>query len=104
MAYAMREANLSRTYVIKSIGADAQLTGDALAAMVPRESRALKVYYLSSITAAMAAREYLRCSERTYRTLVSGAHSSFWNLYCTRKDHAASTSEQLRALAESCRP
>lgn len=99
-AYARTEASRSRLYVIKPIGAEAQLTGETLAAMVPREARALKVWCLSALTAEMAAREHLHCSTRTYDLLVSRALDSFWNGYHDRKRGAASHS---RAMATAGR-
>lgn len=88
-AYTRREVSRSQLYVIKPIGAEAQLTGEALAAMAPREARALKAWCLSSLTADMAAREYLHCSRRTYDLLVSRALDAFWNAYQARISRAA---------------
>jgi hypothetical protein len=86
--YARREAAHARPYVVKSIGVDAQLTGEALAAMVPREARALKCFCLSSLTAAMVAREHMHCSVRTYDVLVNRGLSAFWELYSAREREA----------------
>lgn len=96
-AAARREASSSRLYVIKPIGADAQLTGDTLAAMIPRLAKALKVYCLTSLTAEMAAREHLRCSRRTYFDLVVRAHDAFWNGYQERRRSAADHREAMAA-------
>lgn len=88
-AYARTEAARARLYVIKPIGAEAQLTGETIAAMQSRLARALKVYCLTSLTAAMAAREYLHCSRRCYFDLVARAHDAFWNGYQERVRAAA---------------
>lgn len=104
MAYAKLEVNRSRIDVIKPIGADAQLTGEALAAMGAREARALKAYCLSSLTAEMIAREHLRCSTRTYQQLVAQAHSDFWEAYCRIRSGAAAYVDEVRRVRDAARP
>lgn len=99
--YAKLEQRRSRTNVIKPIGAEAQLTGEALAAMPGREARAIKAYYLSSLPAVQVAHEYFRCARRTYDTLVMRGHSSFWCAYQERLLRAAQVGRDQKAAAAS---
>lgn len=103
-AYGKLEQRRSQVNVIKPIGAEAQLTGETLVAMPAREARALKAYYLSSMTAQLIAREYLRCSRRTFVTLVARGHSSFWELYLARKRGAAAMADEVARWARQARP
>lgn len=96
-AYARSEASRSRLYVIKPIGAEAQLTGEALAGMAPREARALKVYCLSALTAELAAREHLKCSRSAYLLLVARGHDAFWNGYQDRLHTATRRRDSMAA-------
>lgn len=102
--YASAEERRARTNVIRPIGAEAQLTGEALSAMDKREARALKVYYTSSLTVEMAAAELMHCSKRTFQILVARAHSAFWEAYLALKESAARRADGLRAFAETGRP
>lgn len=100
-AYARLEASRSRVNVIKPIGAEAQLTGEALADIDGREGMALKAYHLSSLPRVQLAREYLRCGVRTFECLVLRAHSSFWEAYRKRVDRARELEVQQKAAAAS---
>lgn len=82
--YAKREARMSGP-VVKVIGVDASITQDTLQDMDARLAKALKLYYLSSLTSETIARQYFRCGRRTYYRLVELAHPDFWNHYTTRK-------------------
>lgn len=86
-AYAKREARAG--FVVKVIGVDAQLAHEALQDMDAKHAKALKLYYLSPLTAETVARKYFRCGRRTYYYLVERAHPEFWSCYCTRKDRSA---------------
>lgn len=102
--YERRETRLARTDVIKPIGAEAQLTGEVLAVMDRRESKALQAYYTRFETAETIARKYLHCSRRTYYALVLRAHSAFWDGYQERRRTAALRAHEHAAAAESARP
>lgn len=82
--YMPREERQSRVNVIRPIGAEAQLTGEALAKMDPRESLALRKRYTSSLTQALIAKKYLKCSTSTLERLLERAHPAFWQLYSDR--------------------
>lgn len=82
--YAKREARLSGP-VVKVIGIDASITHDTLGDMDPKLAKALKLYYLSSLTSETIARQYFRCGRRTYYRLVELSHPEFWTHYTTRK-------------------
>lgn len=82
--YARREARMSGP-IVKPIALDASITQGALGDMDQKHAKALKLYYLSSLTSETIARQYFRCGRRSYYRLVELAHPEFWTHYTTRK-------------------
>ena len=82
--YARREAR-SNGNVVKVVGVDASLTNDALGDMPGKFAKALKLYYLSSLTAGIIARTHFHCSPRKYYYLVAEAHPEFWHHFQKRR-------------------
>lgn len=89
--YAKREARAFGN-VVKVIGIDASLTDDALKDMPAKFAKALKFYYLSSLTAEIIARTHFQCSPRKYYYLVAEAHPEFWHHFQTRRKRSWMTS------------
>lgn len=90
------------TYRMEALGAEAQITKDALEVMDKGLRFALWTFHLSSLTFEMQAREILRVSKSTYHRRLVDAHIRFIEAYDEQvRVSRARAASYVRALSAS---
>jgi hypothetical protein len=86
------------SFRIPAIGVDAGVTREALLEMRGHLSRSLWVFYTSSLTFEMQAREHLGVAKSTYHGYLQEAHVEFMEVFERVKD---GTRARVHAYAQS---